>query len=207
MKVKYDRANDFFWVDGKQLYWSSIYILRQKTTTFTSLCKKLKVSKTEQHMFEEELDDLRKLKFIRGKKKISTTKLGKEFLHDVEKRVKFKSLREKAEEDIDEVFDEARKVYNLDLRKTKLLIKKKPFHKERVDWFSLFVNSMVGFMIFVLTFLTLSYAVGTISLDAFVIQTILSPVASVMAIGSLTLFIGLLYYAGLAVDDQFFRRK
>ena len=207
MRVRYDRANDLFVANGKQVYWSSVYVLRQKSTTFDSLCKKLKVSKDEKHLFEEELDDLRELKFIRGKKKITTTKKGKEFLSHVEKKLTRAQLRKKAVRDIDDAYRQSEKVFTLDMGKTKLLVKRTPFHKERVDWFSLFVNSTVGLIILILVFLAVSYTMGSISFHALVIQAVLSPVASVMFMGSATIALWLLYYSGTAVDDQFFRRR
>lgn len=207
MNVKYDRANDLFWVGKKQVYWSSIYVLRQKKTEYKKLLKKLKVSKDEEKMFKKELDDLRKLGFIKGKNKISTTAKGREFLREVEHRMQFKHLRDKSIEDIDDVFDEAKKIYRLDFNKTKLLVKRMPLHKERVDWFPLFVNSTIGYFAFIFIILVIWLGLGGIDFDEFIIQAVLSPVASVMTVGIATIVIYLLYHAGQGFSSYAFRKR
>jgi len=207
MNVKYDRANDLFWAGKKQVYWSSLYVLRRGKTTFKSLCRNLQVSKEEQPLFQEELADLRKLGFIRGKENISVTKKGKEFLHAAEKKISFKHLREKGVEDIDEVFEETDKLDHLKFSKTRLLVPSLPDHHERVDWFALFVNSTVGYFVFLFVILLVFFGLGEINIDALVVQAVLSPVASVMTIGVATLFIWMFYQGGSAIEGVVFRHK
>ncbi len=208
MEVRYDKKNDFFAVGGKQVYWSSIYTLRQKSTTFKALCKKLKVSKGEIPLFREELGDLRALGFIRGKNKISVTKKGKEFLHEVERLISFRNLREKGVEDIDEAYGEEKKLYTIDLSKTKLLVKRIPFHAERVDWFPLFVNSTIGFLAFLVVLYLAWFAfMKTTPPDTLVIQLVMAPVIAIIFIGTAIVFLGLLYEAGKGISYFLFRRK
>ncbi|MCK4328142.1 MAG: hypothetical protein KAW41_06805 [Candidatus Diapherotrites archaeon] len=207
MDVRYDRANDLFWVNGKQVYWSSVYVLRQKKSGFKKLCRSLKVSKEEQPLFIEELDDLRKLGFIRGKEKISVTKKGKEFLHAIEKKIKFRHLRERGIEDIDDVFEEAEKIDHLRLSKTKLLVPTLPDHYERVDWFALFVNSAVGYFFVLVVALLVWFGMGALGGDALIVQLAMSPIASVMTIGFATVFLWIFYQGGKAIEGFAFRHK
>ena len=208
MNVRYDRKNDFFWAGNEQVYWSGIYVLRQKSTDFKSLCKKLKVSKEETPLFREELDGLRSLGLIRGKNKISVTKKGKEFLHEVEHQMRFSNLREKGVEDIDEAYDETKKIYRLDLSKTKLLVKRMPFHAERVDWFPLFVNSTIGLFIFLFVLYLSWFFIGhSTPIGTLVIQLIMAPILAVIFGGVGIIVIGLFYEAGKGVSHYLFRRK
>ena len=208
MNVRYDRKNDFFWADGEQVYWSSIYVLRQKSTNFKTLCKKLKVSKDEEPIFREELDGLRALGFIRGKNKISTTKKGMEFLREVERKMSFRHLREKGVEDIDEAFDETKNVYRIDLSKTKLLVKRMPLHAERVDWFPLFVNSSIGlFAFFIVLYTSWFFFMKSTPADTLIIQLIMSPIFAIVFSGFTVMALGLLYEAGKGITYFLFRKK
>ena len=208
MNVRYDKKNDLFLVDGSQVYWSGIYTLRQKSTDFKTLCRKLKVSKEEIPLFREELDDLRAAGLIRGKNKISTTKKGKEFLHEVEKKISFKHLRDKGEGDIDEAYDEEKRLFTIDLNKTKLLVKRMPLHKERIDWFPLFVNSAMGLFIFFVVFYTSWFLFkNSTPIDTYIIQLIMVPIFAVMISGLAVIFLGMLYEAGKGISYFLFRKK
>ncbi len=206
MKVKYDKFNDLFWVDGKELFWSSVYVLRQKEITLKSLLKRLKISKSEESLFSEELDDLRALKFISGKNKIKTTKKGKEFLKEVEKKIQFKHLREKGIEDIDDVFVETNKVMHLNPKKSKLLLKHN-WKPETVEWFSLFLNTTVGFIVFFLLLLGFFFGMGSISLDALIVQMVFAPIGAIMVMGMSTVLLWIFYHGGSALGYLFFRHR
>ncbi len=205
MKVTYSKEDDLFKVSRKQVYWSSIYVLRQKASTPENLFKKLKVSKKERPMFLEELDDLRALGFIRGKSKILTTKKGLEFLAKVEDLVSFRNLRKRAIADIDDVFVEARRVNRLDLKHTKLLTRAGYGHEEHVDWGAFFFNSLMGYWAFLLLTLVFMHALSPVPLRSLLVEFLLSPVAAVFGIGVLTIFLFLAYNVGAYINRSLFR--
>ncbi len=205
MKVTYSKEDDLFNIGRKQVYWSSVYVLRQKESTPEKLFKKLKVSAKERPMFLEELDDLRALGFIRGKSKLVTTKKGLDFLGQVEHLVSFRNLRNRAIADIDDVFVEAKRVNRLDLKHTRLLAQSGYGHEEHVDWGAFFFNSLMGYWAFLLLTLVFMHAISPVPLRSLLVEFLLSPVAAVFGIGALTIFLFLAYNVGAYINRSLFR--
>ena len=207
MDVHYDRGSDLFWVEGKEVFWSSIYVLRQHKASFKDLCRRLKVSKDERHMFREELDDLRALGLIHGRDAITTTKKGIELLREVEKHMSFAKLRQHGVHDIDEVTIEANRLESMDPRRTRLLVRGKPWHEEHVEWFSLFVNTAGGFFAFFMLILAFFFAMGDINMDGLIVQGVFAPIGAIMFMGTLTMAMWVFYHGGAALGYLLFRHK
>jgi hypothetical protein len=204
MKATYSKEDDLFRLGGRQVYWSSIYVLRQEKTTPQALFKQLKVSAKERPMFLEELDDLRALGFIRGKDAITTTPKGKAFLDEVERLVSFKGLRNRAVHDIDEVFAEESALERMNPAKTSSLVAHRAEHGERVDWGAFFFNSLIGYWVFLILTLVFMQALSPMPLRALLVEFLLSPVAAVFGIGVLSAFLYIAYNVGAYINRSLF---
>ncbi len=158
MKVKYNKENDVFFVKGEEIFWSSLYILRQDEITEEKLRKRLEVSEDEKEILEEELNDLEEMGLIKRKKgEVKPNKKGGEVYELAKEKASFQGYKQKAIEDIDRVREETESIYKkgetifcaycgkkYDSEKSTCPHCGSPNPKQEFHWLSLFKNTYIG---------------------------------------------------------------
>ncbi|MBN3037675.1 MAG: hypothetical protein JW834_04495 [Candidatus Diapherotrites archaeon] len=208
MDVEYDGQNDLFLVDGRQVFWSSVYVLRRHDTGKAKLMEELEISASEVPIFESELRDLAELGFIHRdfSKKVRATKRGLAFLHKASRAKPVKRLQRRAVRDVDEVREESDDLLRMDIHGTKLLVPEQLSKPDHIRWFNFFLNSFTGLFLFSLVLWVTYSALGNVSLDVFLLNLIYSPVLALFASLSLTVLTILAFDVGRDVNSVLFRR-
>lgn len=171
LDITYDEKEDFFTINKKQLYWSSVYFLKKSKTGFNlqNILNEFKLNKREQELAEEELQDLEELGLVKYEEEIFLiTDKGKKVLSELSKITPLSGLRKKARSDLKEVINQV-----TGIEKTSIKSEKQEANKEKnvptrnsAPWefiLELFPTPVISLLL--LFFISLFVIKGLISID------------------------------------------
>ncbi|MCD6523032.1 MAG: hypothetical protein J7K68_04745 [Candidatus Diapherotrites archaeon] len=208
MNLEYDKDDNLFRLDGKELFWSSMYLLSRKKISIPEAIKKLRVSKDELDIFHEELNDLYKMGLIHKdfSKYIRATKKGLEVVKKAKKIADFSNLEKKAIRDIDRVEYSVEELLKMDEKETKPLLPRGRRLDERFNWAPFYLNVLTGSFVFFILTTVFYYGYNWQGWNIFITWMVASPLLAVFFSAVAVGFVAIMFHGGKAINDTLFRR-